>query len=351
MIETLNFDTPVYYQETFPSLETVGENSFLIFDTHLLNKDSQLDSFIQSFPQRYGVEGGESAKDLNQFPQHISEIVKCWKGPISRQHHLVTLGGGSIGDFGGFVASTLKRGLSLVHIPSTWLSAMDSAHGGKTALNLNGVKNQLGTFYPAEKVFIIRPLLQQLGPSFAQQAFGELVKMALVGESQFFHKMMEGSSSDQTLLWEFIKPCVEDKYKVVLQDPFEKKGVRQILNFGHTVGHVLESHFAWSHGESVMQGIFFALRWSLERKHLEPASYDAIFSSLLEKSERSPACEQNSYKPIPEHQFEKLLQADKKINDQGQISFVFLEAIGQPLLQAVSVSELLQEAKRQGWVQ
>ena len=350
MTKTLNFNTEVDYRDKLPFFKMDPESHFLVFDLNLLVDNEEVEEFIQSFPNRYGIKGGELVKDFKKLPDHIDNIMKKWPGAMSRNHTLVTLGGGSIGDFGGFMASILKRGLGLVHIPTTWLSAMDSAHGGKTALNLYGVKNQIGTFYPAGKVYIVRSLLQQLEERFADQAFGELIKMALIGESQFFKDLVGADLTGKDLLWSFLKPCVEDKYKVILQDPFERKEIRQILNFGHTMGHVFESFYSWPHGDSVLQGIFFALDWSLHRGDLDPKIYNEIMESLTQKMDRIPAYQLKWYKAPKAKAFEKLLKADKKIDEQGRIQFVFLKGIGQPFLQPVLVDDLLVEVQRQGWV-
>ena len=159
-----NFNSQILIRNQLPFYKLDPETHFLLFDNNLLsgNEEIEIQEFIETFPHRLGVEGGETLKNLKNFPRQLDGILKEWPQPISRNHTLVVFGGGSLGDFGGFVASILKRGVNLIHIPTTWLAAMDSAHGGKNALNVAGVKNQVGTFYPAHKVFIVKEVLNAL---------------------------------------------------------------------------------------------------------------------------------------------------------------------------------------------
>src|SRR6185295_5151716 len=112
-------------------------------------------NWLKKFPCRYGVKSGESLKDLEKFPGHCKAILQMTEKIETRPLQLIAVGGGSVGDFAGFVASTLKRGVPLIHVPSTWLAAIDSTHGGKTALNVAGIKNQIGTFKQAEKIIVV----------------------------------------------------------------------------------------------------------------------------------------------------------------------------------------------------
>ena len=330
-----------------------SENSVLIYDRNLesYRKDyEELDEFIDSFDYSVSFKGGEDLKSFAEFPKNIEKIIKVWPEPIKRSQNLVVLGGGSLGDFGGFVASILKRGVQLIHIPSTWLSAMDSAHGGKNALNYKSLKNQIGTFYPANKVYIIRDLLEMAPDDLLEQSFGELIKMALIGDSKFFKEITHEKREAKDFVWRFLKFCIEDKYHVVLQDPFETKKIRQTLNFGHSLGHAFESYFKWSHGDSVLQGIFFALEWSRSRGDLSDNLHKQILKVISEKFDRIPANELPWYKKPSHKAFTKLINADKKIAISGKLNFVFLKNIGKASVKPVEVDELIEEAKRQNWL-
>jgi 3-dehydroquinate synthase len=348
-----NFKSQIIIRNQLPFHKLDPEEHFLIYDPKVLEINSEeiaIKEFIESFPNRLALKGGEDVKDFKNFPKQMEQILKKWPQPIKRSQSLVILGGGSLGDFGGFVASILKRGLSLIHIPTTWLAALDSSHGGKNALNIMGVKNQLGTFHPAKKIFIIKDILEFSSPELKEQCYGELIKMSLIGESQFFKEIMLERRPAQDFMWRFLKFAIEDKYQVILQDPYETKQIRQVLNFGHTFGHALESHFSWSHGDSVLQGLFFALEWSRYRADLSQNLYEQIVNIISEKFNRGPAHNLSWYRKPSSQVIEKILLADKKINENGEILFIFLKSIGKPLIKPVLVEDLLSEAKRQNWV-
>ena len=181
----------------------------VICKSHSFRKSDFTPPFIDQFEHKLGLKGGESLKAFKDFPKNLEQILKKWPQPISRSQTMVILGGGSLGDFGGFAASVIKRGVNLIQIPSTWLSAMDSAHGGKTALNLNGIKNQVGSFYPAQKVYIIRDLLETVPVEIKEQSFGELIKMGLIGESKFFKEIAYEKREAKDFMWRFLKFCIE----------------------------------------------------------------------------------------------------------------------------------------------
>lgn len=353
MIGFENFKSQVVIRNLLPMQKLDPETHFLLYDIALekiKNEELDIQNFIADFPHRLGVRSGEDIKNFRDFPRNLDMILRSWPEPMKRSHTLIVLGGGSLGDFGGFVASILKRGIGLVHIPSTWLAAMDSAHGGKTALNLTGVKNQLGTFYPAQKVYIVKALLEANPLELKEQSYGELIKMALIGESQFFKEITLEKRPPVDFLWRFLKFCIEDKYQIVLQDPYELGKIRQVLNFGHTFGHALESHFQWSHGDSVMQGLFFALEWSRYRGELSQPLFEEIMRIISEKFQRVPAYQLDWYRRPSSSSLAELVGKDKKLGPEGKISFVFLKSVGKPVVKPVAVRDLLSEAKRQSWV-
>ena len=175
---------------------------------------------------------------------------------------MVALGGGSVGDFAGFFASVCKRGLPLIQIPSTWLAAIDSAHGGKNALNVGSMKNQLGTIAFARRIFLSKHLLCGQPTERAQEAMGELAKIAIIDGGPWVKELLAAPESDGELLWRFLSCAVAAKYKVVLSDPLERLSVRHQLNLGHTIGHILEIQHQLPHGLAVAQGLHFALELS-----------------------------------------------------------------------------------------
>ena len=183
-----------------------------------------------------------------------------------------------------------------------------------------------------------------------EQSYGEFIKMSLIGKSQFFKKILTEKKGVHEFLWSYMKLCIEDKYHFILKDPFETKKIRQVLNLGHTFGHALEFCFKWPHGDSVLQGLFFTLEWSRYRGLLEQKVYEQIIEALAERFQRTPACKLSWYRKTGKKNIALSLKEDKKMNEEGQILFIFLKDIGKPLVKPVLIEDLLSEAKRQGWI-
>ncbi|MBI4212007.1 MAG: hypothetical protein HY540_05155, partial [Deltaproteobacteria bacterium] len=221
---------------------------------------------MKTFPQCYPVTSGETLKAVEHFPKHIRSILMFTSEISRRDLTIICVGGGSVTDFGGFVASVLKRGVNLVHIPSTWLAAIDAAHGGKTALNVAGIKNQIGTFYPASKIFLVKEVLMAQPEPRANEALPELVKIAMIDGGVWAQKLLEDEqTASSALIWKNLRHAIAAKQRIVAQDPYEKNGKREVLNLGHTVGHVYEAYYGMPHGEAIAHGLRFALKWSLKK--------------------------------------------------------------------------------------
>lgn len=326
----------VFYINQLSELKELSDH-FLIFDKHLLTFD-KAKQFIDTFTCSYAVEAGESLKDLSSFPQHMDKILEASKSLSFKNSKIIVMGGGTVGDFGGFVASTLKRGVPLIHIPTTWLAAIDSSHGGKTALNSGSYKNQIGSFYKAEKILIIKELLESNPESLKRQAWGEAFKMLLISIDTYADKN----------LWEQLPGLVEEKYKWVEKDPYEKLGDRQVLNLGHTLGHAFEVMHRLPHGWAVGQGLHFSLIWS-EKK------FDVDLSIQKKALERKIPMQQSeegkSLLPLAQGLFKNLLLQDKKKVSHDEVNFVFINKSLKPEIKPVSFVEIMDEAIRQGWVE
>jgi 3-dehydroquinate synthase len=296
-----------------------------------------------------GLTAGESLKDLRVFPVHCERLLKIVHGLNSRRLTIVAVGGGSVGDFSGFVASVLKRGVRLVHIPTTWLAAIDSVHGGKTALNVHGGKNQIGTFYPAAEIFLVSGILEAQAPLRSRDALGELAKIALIDGGTWVRNLEKSNRVDGAkILIRYLRDAINAKYRVVERDPKEQNGVRQILNLGHTFGHVLEAANGLSHGAAVAEGTFFALDWSFHRGELNEHEYHRANHLLcgvfgLERSTKK--------RRLRTALARRLLLLDKKSASGKKLNFIFLKGIGRPIRRVVAVDEVLCEARRQQWLQ
>lgn len=333
------------FSPQLPSRRALGAECLLIYD-QFLESLPVVAKWIESFPHRYGVSSGEGLKSVDAFPTHIKKIMGVSESLSSRQMSIVVLGGGSLGDFGGFVASVFKRGVRLVQIPSTWLGAIDSAHGGKTALNVGGIKNQIGTFYPADKIYLVKSLLMGQPALRAQEAYAEIYKVALLQGGAFWQAFARAGRPEASCLWKFLKPAIAAKYKIVDRDPLEKTGHRHLLNLGHSLGHVLESRHQLPHGIAINYGIEFALVWSQKKGLLKPAMAKKIFAAPASQSLLS-AGRAGLLSPGNAAQIKNLLEGDKKKISAQKMRFVFCQAPGKCIIREVSFDEILAEVSRQ----
>ena len=310
------------------------KQSLIIYDQRLR---PYLKTWLLSYPNTYAVRAGEGLKDVNSFPEHLRKILALTKGVGPTKLTVVALGGGSVGDFAGFVASVLKRGVPLVHIPSTWLAAIDSSHGGKTALNVNGIKNQIGTFYPAEKIYLVKSLLLAQPQARSQEAIGEALKMALLAGGPLWRALRNTQKPSSKMLWSLLPKLIREKYKIVKRDPFEKKGYRHLLNLGHTVGHVFEAELGLPHGIAVLHGLRFAIDWSFHYGLMSKDVHRKLIGVLPEIGQSLQSLRSaKSY-----------LAQDKKMLADAKLRFVFLRTPGRPQIRTVTVKEVLSEMSRQ----
>jgi len=334
----------ISYQKNLPTLaqltqgtDILGQAELVIFYDKKLLKIAFFKQWLKQFNYKIPLKAGESLKTLFSFQ---SCLIKLQKIPISKQTVFVAVGGGSIGDFISFLASTYQRGKGLIHIPSTWLAAVDSAHGGKNGLNFLKVKNQIGTFYPAQKIFLCQDLLFFQPKENTQDAFGEVIKMALISRPQ----LLKNIEITPQFIWKNLATLISGKNAIVKKDPYEDKGLRQVLNLGHTMGHVFESAHGLSHGQSVLLGLLFSLRWSLQRKYLSPQDFYKLCGLIFEvpfKLHYADALR------VPDAKIISLLTKDKKVTSTKNLRFVFLQKIGKPKIYTVSINEILVEIRRQ----
>ena len=213
--------------------------------------EGQLGGLLSHLPWRLIVEltGTEELKSLAQYAFYAEKIL------ASRPHRgtlVVVVGGGSVTDFGGFLAATLLRGLSWIAIPTTLLGMIDASIGGKVAINAAGGKNLLGSFHCPDQVYICKDFLRSFSLEELQAGSGELVKYALLS-SKIAQLITSGAS-----IAELVAPCALFKERVVSADPKERKTSAQgriILNLGHTFAHALESLYGISHSSAVYTGL------------------------------------------------------------------------------------------------
>lgn len=330
------------------SLPTLGQvthperQSVVIFDSILL-KSSPFKKWIAQFDLALPVQAGESLKTVHRYAQVLNQI-QTWqkKNLITKKLQFVAIGGGSVGDFTGFLASTYQRGCPLVQIPSTWLSAVDSAHGGKNGLNLNGTKNQIGTIYSAEKIILSKQILLHQPADRLIEAFGEIFKICLINRPLLISKVQ----FSEKYVWQNLEKFITAKMQVVAKDPLEKTGYRQLLNLGHTLGHVYESALGTSHGKAVLMGLIFSVRWSFHLGYMNKKCFlnlSQLMTSLDESLNFSKA-----YKISTSKVFQALIQDKKSVTAQEKsLRFIFIKRPGQVFIENKKVSEIVAEFERQ----
>lgn len=338
ILSPFHFQSELEFLTTFPSPKRFPDPSLLIVDKNLL-RNPMVKRWLDTFSFVYFIEAGEKLKQLKSFEMHLQNILNLTKTMPPKPLTFVAIGGGSVGDFVGFLASTFKRGAPLIQIPSTWLAAIDSAHGGKTALNIGVFKNQIGTFYPAQKVILCRPLLLTQPSERTQDAMGEILKTALLAGGTLWKKIHQEKLFSSQKLWSYLPLLIAYKYKVILKDPFEKKGLRHVLNLGHTFGHTLELQFKLPHGQAVNLGLLMSLQLSKSKGIMSTKMFKSLLLSPLLKNHLATA---KDLKPLLKNHKNilTLLTQDKKISKSGQIYFVYLIRPGKPMVLETSLKEL-----------
>lgn len=225
------------------------------------------------------AESGEASKSL-EF------CVSIWQTLIEnnadRQSLLINLGGGVVSDLGGFAASVYKRGIDFIHVPTSLLAMADASVGGKTGIDFIGIKNSIGSFAQPKGVFIYPDFVLSLSERHFQNGLAEIYKMALISDKKLWSLLNDKGLNTELL----VEKSLRLKNKLVMKDPFDK-GIRSILNFGHTVGHALEALFLHEpdkmlHGEAVLAGMIIESHVSFQKKMLskkELAEITGAFAS------------------------------------------------------------------------
>ena len=223
------------------------------------------DDFNFSKEELFILPDGEKEKNYNNYLKIMRKAIELG---LTRSDVIIALGGGVVGDIAGFAASTYMRGIDFIQVPTTLLSSVDSSVGGKTAVDFEGSKNVIGTFYQPKKVFININFFETLDERQLKSGMGEIIKYALIEEScgyktpQFLFEFLtlgyeKIKEREPLTIIRMIEYCLNLKIAVVTQDEKES-GLRRILNLGHTLGHALESitkYSKYTHGEAVAYGL------------------------------------------------------------------------------------------------
>ena len=270
------------------------------------------------------MDDGEAAKNLSTVDRACRDLVRAGAG---RRAVAVAVGGGVVGDVAGFVAASYTRGIGLVHIPTTVVAQVDSAIGGKTGVNLPEGKNLVGAFYPAKAVLADPELLQTLPPREFRSGIYEIIKYGVIGDAKLFRflesKMERLLRRDSAALDYVIERSIAQKAGVVSRDEHET-GLREILNFGHTFAHAIESvtrYRKFLHGEAVGWGMIAASKLAVANGMLSPRDAERVVNLTARVGQMPP------WPLVPPARLVDAMQADKKTR-AGRLRFVLPDRIG-----------------------
>lgn len=309
-------------------LEHSYSNIFVLTDNNCIEKCfPKIKSALPKDAKTFTLQEGEENKS-------VESLTKIWNFLIEnnadRKSLLINLGGGIITDIGGFAASTFKRGIDFVNIPTTLLSQVDASVGGKTGVNFGGFKNEIGIFNQAKKVFIYSNFLATLKEDEFLSGFAEMIKHSLIFDLQHFEDLksfyFRYFKRNRNEISKLIKKSIEIKEHFVKNDVTDK-GIRQTLNFGHTFGHAFESYFQKNkirkikHGEAVAFGMICELFISNKLLNF-PISDFYLIANFIKDIYGKFIIEENDFELIY-----NFMLHDKK-NISQQINCVLLEKIG-----------------------
>ncbi len=325
-IESLGYT--IYFQDSLKELgKFIQKNNYskIFFLVDRNTAEHCLPVVQQALPELTAfdiieIEPGEENKN-------IDFCIGIWKMLLDfgadRKSLLINLGGGVVTDMGSFAAATFKRGIDFVQVPTTLLSQVDASVGGKTGIDMDLVKNCIGTFSQPKAVFIEPAFLKTLDKRQLTSGFAEILKHGLISDKSYFFDLQD--INPKNLSTELIYKSVNIKNEIVKSDPKEQN-IRKTLNFGHTIGHAIESYFLQStspllHGEALAIGMICEAYLSCQLNGLDQEELDQIRDCMKQHF---------SLVNIPRESYPQLLefmQNDKK-NEGGKIGFALLNKIG-----------------------
>ena len=322
----------IHYSNKFDDLDSQLKN-FINQEKHVIFIDSKLSSIINLDPKFkiFEIEINESTKDLNTI-QKIWEIM--FSESLDRSSKIIGIGGGVLSDLVGFATSTFKRGANLSLVPSTFLGMVDAAHGGKTGFNNEFGKNQIGTFFIPEKIFICTEFLDSLSEIEMNNGIIESLKAGFLGDKEIIEMIYQDKLNN---LEEIIKKSIQVKYNILKND-LRESNERMFLNLGHTIGHLIEkdSNYSISHGQAVAIGMLKGFEISESKFNLNSSIRDE-FKSFLNKQSMKTEYSFNSN----QSELKEIISNDKKVTSDV-VKFVLIKNIQEPVLIDFSINDLLE---------
>ncbi|MDF4223205.1 3-dehydroquinate synthase [Maribacter sp. M208] len=334
-----------------------NEEAFKALNTHLANKKYSivfilvdenthelcLPNFMAEINGEYQFEIIEI--ESGEINKNIETCVGVWEAlselGADRKSVLINLGGGVLTDMGGFIASTFKRGIDFINVPTTLLSMVDASVGGKTGIDLGALKNQVGVINQPAMVLVVPDFLDTLEKRQIISGFAEMLKHGLIKDKTYWEALKEAQSLEH--MKSHILTSIQIKNEVVLKDPTEQN-IRKILNYGHTLGHAIESYFLENaskemllHGEAIAVGMILEGYLSHKILGLSEQSLEDIKSTFLNKYDKVEFSDTDIENIL------KLMKYDKK-NSHGKVNFVLLKNIGEPVVDVEIPVELFTDA-------
>lgn len=342
-------DHPIHFNEKgYEALnihlkENKYSNLFIIVDSN--TNEFCLPKFLPLIETDLTIEIIEF--ENGEINKNIETCVQIWNVLTElggdRKSLVINLGGGVVTDLGGFVASTFKRGIDFINIPTTLLSMVDASVGGKNGVDLGNLKNQIGVFNLPKMVIVDTAYLETVPQNEMRSGLAEMLKHGLIYDKNYWKQFLDLKAIDFDALDELIFRSVEIKNEIVTIDPTEKN-LRKALNFGHTLGHAIESYFLENenkttllHGEAIAVGMILESYLSLNKNLISQSEFSEI-KTTLKSIYDDISFEENDIEPILE-----LLIHDKK-NEYGTIQFALIEGIGKIIINQTVENELILKA-------
>lgn len=312
--------------EPFENLSELYANNNIIF----LTDKTVFELYPKIFQNKKNIilPVGENCKNIETVIYTVNKLIEY---EADRDTVLIAIGGGSVCDLTGFVASVYMRGLRHSFVPTTLLSMVDASIGGKTAVNFNNIKNLIGTFKHPEFVFIDVSFLDTLPEEDYYSGIGELLKIAIISDKFFFERLenidlVERKNIDYEIMFHSLRK----KSEIVIRDE-EDRGIRHLLNFGHTFGHIIEGNYKLPHGQSILIGMLIAMQISIKMNELSQDVYDRIYQTIKKYLIFRPKLE------ICE--LSKRISLDKK-RKKNTIDFILLKDIGFPKIVNMKLEDI-----------
>ncbi len=326
-------ESKIFYFDTVDEVTSYLNNNF-IKDDSIIFVDSNVSS-------EYKFDENFNTHEIlvNEETKNITTVDKIWEimhsNSVTRSTNVICIGGGVLCDVVGFATSTYKRGANLLLIPTTLLAMVDASHGGKNGVNNNYGKNQIGTFYLPNEVLVCVEFLNSLNKEEINTGLIEVIKAGFIGNNKILELVYGDDSvySDKSLL----QLAIDVKTKITKED-LKESNTRMYLNFGHTIGHLIESdsNYQISHGQAVGIGILIALEISEKEYNLDQ-SYRKNYMTFLNNSGLK-----SHYKfRKTRSELITILSNDKKVNNE-KINFVLLEEIEKPILKEVDIEQAME---------